>query len=90
VTEKVELPPLPLPPASDLDVKPVAEWAKELKGEDRHIYAAARVLYGWESNEYHHASNPLKLTRKVFLDAVKAAGTYPTTELVELAKAKDD
>ena len=68
-------------------VYPVSELAKSLRGNDVHIYAGARTAYGWDWYAYHYAKE-WEMSEADFLQAVKLAGSYPGTDLLESAKAR--
>ncbi len=66
----------------------VAEHGAELRGKVRHIYAAARVLYGWARHEHHFPNEPVKLTAAQFVEALDRAAKFPGVDLLDAAKSK--
>lgn len=66
----------------------VADHGKKLGGRARHVYAAARVLYGWAGHEHHYPNQPVMLTADQFATALERAAKFPGVELLEAAKAK--
>ena len=66
----------------------VAEHGARLKGRAKHIYAAARVLYGWALHEHHYPSDPVRLTAEQFAEALECAAKFPGVKLLDAAKSK--
>jgi hypothetical protein len=71
-----------------VETRSVAAHGAGLKGRQKHIYAAARVLYGWALQEHHYPSDPINLTDAEFAEALKRAAKFPGVELLDAAKSK--
>lgn len=85
MSEKAKASPVSEPAAP---LPSVAEHGAKLKGRAKHIYAAARVLYGWARHEHHFPSDPVRLTADQFVEALERAAKFPGVELLDAAKSK--
>lgn len=65
----------------------MAQHGALLTGNAVHLYAGARVHYGWVEHEHHYADRPVMLTASEFAEALAASGAYPVKPLLEIAKA---
>ncbi len=68
--------------------RPLEAHIAGLRGPRKHIAAAADVLYRWSIHAHHYPQQPILLTDAEFAEALDAAGAYPASKLVDVAKGK--